>query len=444
MGSIYSNAYLVISADGASCCTDGFLPEEEDYSWEIVYRQPFSEGNEDAEVVRLAREVDASEHQRKPYNSRSLDIEALSQRGWSMQECILPHRILHFTEEELIWECSTDCACECGNTRIHNLWKHHDYNLINDPRIQHVDERPYFNVHIDDFLRGKSAESTCWIWERLMEQYSQRFLTLPGDKIAAISGLARLFQKSLGASPTDYIAGLWKTDLPICLLWHVTGSSTPSRPVEWRAPSWSWASVDGGVGFFNERYQFSFRPHVRIEECVSEPVSVDPFGKVRKAKIRIAGDLVPVTLEVRAESKSAYKGQFVGHSGKPPKAFEDLNVTVRADGESYEILPDVRLESDTYDTCVEGYYCLRIGNTYDSMKDIYSSIKDLYDLRNNVELPRAGERCWWLVLQRAVGASEDGNGDLFRRFGIGMFDSSSRTVDIFPTRPLYQTHVTLI
>ena len=421
MGSIYSNAHLVISVDGASCCTDGFLPREENYSWKTVHRQP-SEDSGNSEVIRLARKMDGSERRLRSYDTFSLHSEPLSQRGWTMQECILPRRILHFTEKELIWECSTNCECQCRKTYSHNLWKHHDYNLINDPRIRHNDENRGFSVHIDDFLRGRTVQSTCWIWERLIEQYSRRFLTLPSDKIAAISGLAKLFQKTLHVSPTDYLAGLWKIDLPICLLWYVTGSPPPSRPEEWRAPTWSWASIDGGVGFFNERYQFSFKSHVRVGECFCDPMSVDPFGKVRKARIKIVGDLVPVILEVKATSAAAYDGQFVGSCGKPPKAFEDIIATVCAGGESYEILPDLRLECGTYNTCAEDYFCLHLGNTFSLLK--------------------AGERCWWLVLHRIVGASDEG--DFFRRIGIGSFDSSSRVVDMFPKAAGYGAEVILI
>src|SRR5439155_453672 len=37
----------------------------------------------------------------------------LSSRGWALQEGILAPRILHFTAEELAWECMTQTQCEC-------------------------------------------------------------------------------------------------------------------------------------------------------------------------------------------------------------------------------------------------------------------------------------------------------------------------------------------
>jgi hypothetical protein len=271
-----------------------------------------------------------------------------------MQEGILPNRILHFTQRELIWECSTYFACECGNAHEHNLWKQRDYSLVNDPRTDLLDKEDGFSVHIDNFLRGRTAQSLSWIWERMIEQYSERSLTVPGDKLAAISGLAKLFEKSLSTLPHGYIAGMWKVDIPICLLWYVTGSPAPSRPEEWRAPSWSWASIDGSIGFFIERYQFSFESNIRVEEYVCEPLSVDPFGKICNAKMKMVGCLVPVRLEVKSKTPSSCGGQYGGGCGQAPRVFEDLRVTVVTKNDQYEILPDLRLELGTYGVCTEG------------------------------------------------------------------------------------------
>jgi hypothetical protein len=38
----------------------------------------------------------------------------LYSRGWCFQERLLSFRSLHFTKEELVWECQKDTWCECG------------------------------------------------------------------------------------------------------------------------------------------------------------------------------------------------------------------------------------------------------------------------------------------------------------------------------------------
>jgi hypothetical protein len=73
--------------------------------------------------------------------------------------------------------------------------------------------------------------------------YSRRAITHKKDRLIALSGLAKIIQKS---TKMKYIAGLWKNTLALDLLW--TPSKTPSsRPQEYIAPSWSWAAIDNGV-----------------------------------------------------------------------------------------------------------------------------------------------------------------------------------------------------
>jgi hypothetical protein len=81
----------------------------------------------------------------------------------------------------------------------------------------------------------------------LVKSFSQRNLTMPDDKLPALSGIATEFCK---VSRDDYNASLWKSNLAEQLLWHQIGEN-PRRglPPAYRAPSWSWAAVDGRVSF---------------------------------------------------------------------------------------------------------------------------------------------------------------------------------------------------
>jgi hypothetical protein len=74
-----------------------------------------------------------------------------------------------------------------------------------------------------------------------VEMYTASNLTKPTeDKFLAISKLARKI-----GPPKDYVAGLWKPVLSRQLWWQTGDNCT--RPAEWRAPSWSWASIDSLV-----------------------------------------------------------------------------------------------------------------------------------------------------------------------------------------------------
>jgi hypothetical protein len=78
-----------------------------------------------------------------------------------------------------------------------------------------------------------------------VEEYSHRDLTYSTDKLPAISGIAVAVSNNLGS----YMAGLWSANIRECLGWKVIGDECRKAPREYRAPSWSWAAVDGRVSY---------------------------------------------------------------------------------------------------------------------------------------------------------------------------------------------------
>ncbi|KAF4617967.1 hypothetical protein G7Y89_g15015 [Cudoniella acicularis] len=67
-------------------------------------------------------------------------------------------------------------------------------------------------------------------------------VTFVSDKLVAIFGVARLFSSRFR---TTYIAGMWKEEFIPQLLWHVRIQSPFDKTINtYRAPSWSWASID--------------------------------------------------------------------------------------------------------------------------------------------------------------------------------------------------------
>ena len=83
-------------------------------------------------------------------------------------------------------------------------------------------------------------------WNSIVEYYSCCNLTYANkDKFIAISGVVDLF-KSIGGRGR-YLAGLWEVDFFRHLVWEV--SDNAQYPQSYRAPSWSWASIDSGVHY---------------------------------------------------------------------------------------------------------------------------------------------------------------------------------------------------
>ena len=396
MSKIYANALFSIAADVSEDCTHGFLGKQSGSArWK---RFSHSHNIGATPGIGFVRKASNYKHE----NARALTESALSRRGWALQESILPSRILHFTAEEIVWECNTHCQCECG---------HPDYYFVKlvSRGITTTSRMPNSTVsygyedeedtsrHINYFLSRRTSQTTYWAWQTIVEYYTQRQLTNHADKLSALSGLARLIVDSLRIEPGGYLAGLWKSELAQGLLWHVKGPSVPRRYTEYRAPSWSWASILGGVKYFAEYYQFKFEEDILILEASCEASPLDPTGRVKSGYIILSGRIEPVELLVKRAVPGASK--YVGYNGAACQAHKGqiVYVTGSHSREAFEVLLDERMEFGSWDS---GYYCLQIGTTHD---------------------PREGDgRLWWLVLRKKV--SDVGNGDdtfAFERVGIG-------------------------
>jgi len=98
------------------------------------------------------------------------DSGPLRLRAWALQEREFSHRIVHFAQNVLLWECRTAKACS-------NLpWE--EFQLT-DP-----------SYYSDKVRNRHLSESTNW-WIAIQD-YTQRYLTFDTDKLPAISGLAHL------------------------------------------------------------------------------------------------------------------------------------------------------------------------------------------------------------------------------------------------------------
>jgi hypothetical protein len=81
------------------------------------------------------------------------------------------------------------------------------------------------------------------IWHQCVDEFSKRALTVPSDKLPAMAGLAAVINdETVG----DYLAGIWSKNIGTGLAWARVYSLLSPAPV-YRAPSWSWASIDGNI-----------------------------------------------------------------------------------------------------------------------------------------------------------------------------------------------------
>lgn len=205
---------------------------------------------------------------------------SLMSRAWVYQERLLAPRILYFGEE-LSWECRQSSACECLEA-----------------------SQGTKSNHSSSLLPGFSRQILHLLWQDIVQGFTSLQLSYEEDRLPAISGLAQQFQRRLKSA---YLAGLWKDNIVVDLLWHAfpeDGSGVEryktKKPKKWRAPSWSWASIEGPV-LFDRPYDFadhfavseadtvSMRHRVEIISAECTPSSLDPTGTVAAGSIVIKG-----------------------------------------------------------------------------------------------------------------------------------------------------------
>ena len=154
----------------------------------------------------------------------------LNKRGWVFQERMMAPRIVHFTKDQVFWECDSLEASEVL------------------PRGVPGSRRALPGIGIS--RATSTTEMKAW-WYDIVENYSLTSLTFADDRLLAVSALAKRCCERLGLHGSQYLAGMWRDDLPLSLLWSLyTGSETAgpvpatSQGTEMKhAPSWSWASV---------------------------------------------------------------------------------------------------------------------------------------------------------------------------------------------------------
>ncbi|KAE9373586.1 HET-domain-containing protein [Stipitochalara longipes BDJ] len=191
----------------------------------------------------------------------------LASRGWAVQERLLPRRTVSFCQTQVFWTCNELKACET-----------------------------FPNGYPDGYQEDK-ADQKLWPitrkeWKTIVGIYSGCSIKFGKDKLVALSGLARLMQEE---SSVEYLAGLWRKDLEIQLRWEVLNPDRGNRPAEYRAPSWSWASIDGTVripkrGDLTE-YTDQQIINVTVRKVEVQPLSSEnPFGEIQSATLRLRCD----------------------------------------------------------------------------------------------------------------------------------------------------------
>lgn len=216
-----------------------------------------------------------------------IENSALCSRAWVLQERVLSPRILHFTVQQLFWECQTLDACDAYPTGIYKTKGTAHFKRFSFETWKY--ERG-IGPHIAD------KNNAYLIWSQLVSRYTNATLTRESDKLIAIGGLAARFQAHFG-SLDQYLCGLWKSQLPAQLLWKVVQLPKAHYPQDYRAPSWSWASVDGHIDTPHQNSEFDIL-HVDILDSTVKYAKDNLGLGVEHGRLRLRGFIIALSRNI--------------------------------------------------------------------------------------------------------------------------------------------------
>jgi hypothetical protein len=313
MGDIYHHSTLTVVAVSASAVAEGFLRPKPRPIVELPYLCPDGSPG----TVQLARQP-----------MISLWNETIYTRGWCLQEYLLSGRLLLFTDSEVLWSCQDEPFIQSENTHVlydasyptHSrypfrrlpgsifLAERHAAAVVHDqvePEGKSALERQRLEQHIsklgldiqpEEKLDGKALEDFI-VWTTIVLNYSNRRLTYAFDRLPALAGVAERFQNAW--PDQQYLAGLWSSHFIEQLSWHhssYTQGESLHRPPSCGSPSWSWASVEGPIGF---EFKWGIQPGktripgAELISSVIEPLEKSfPLGNVRSGHAILEAQMV--------------------------------------------------------------------------------------------------------------------------------------------------------
>ncbi|RSL75878.1 hypothetical protein CEP51_010471 [Fusarium floridanum] len=283
MGHVYENAEVTIAASRAERVQEGFLQDltpygrkKQDWVFKIHYRD-------------LTGQISPIIIAPKYFRPR---VDYLSKRAWAFQERLLSRRILEYSGACVHWTCQShnDCDRRGGKCSVDELKK---------------------RTKISRGLLYHNEAVTVGTWHTLVDEFSNRSLTFPEDRLPAIGGIA----ERLGLqSKNQYLAGIWQSHLPGGLLWivdtYAKGSPQPQAST-YVAPSWSWASTNRPIK--GHVFTHSGIPQVDILGVnVKAPEKGATYGMVISGSLILRGFVTPVDWKLPSETETYINGTISG------------------------------------------------------------------------------------------------------------------------------------
>ncbi|RFU31167.1 hypothetical protein B7463_g5190, partial [Scytalidium lignicola] len=293
MADIYLNAFLVVGASNSSADYDGFLHERPEPDM-VKFNHTLSDGTNTYLGLQLLPPTSrrwAMINSPETSNMDPLGDEPLTHRAWCLQERYLARRMVLYGSAQVFWECAELLAAQDGDSVVRADDYLQELKATASVKPTIFEPRP----DGDDMVNYRA-------WYKMVEKYMSCAITQGTDRLPALAGLASAVASS---SHDEYLAGIWRNGMIEGLLWSKaeSGKSSLKRPDTYRAPSWSWVSVEGKVQFtvynFFQRclWKRGIADYEALAKCVDYGITTDGeniYGGVKSGYLRITAPLLRV------------------------------------------------------------------------------------------------------------------------------------------------------
>ena len=347
MADTYTNAVVTIAADQSTDCHGGILAERPVEEVDLLPIHLSSTCHCTSCTVFARRQRDRN----YPFISHSagharLLRGGLHARGWTLQERLLPRRVLHFTPSELAWECAKEVSCECrltgtvpGQYLIFRRAFVNGMNLIHpttpstEPSAMSAEvstqclsstrDKPSTTSPSAELLRqihgplyteagGDPSGIVQLHWNLVVFEFTARTLTFATDRLAALAGIADLLCRRTGQ---EYYFGVLSAHAVRGLLWrnrrHTNRKRPSARLARGFAPSWSFGSVTGRVSFVPNPERFTLLRLTAEVKGITRRLAneANRYGS-GTGTVEVEGCVVPVRVEEQGRDETERKGEF--------------------------------------------------------------------------------------------------------------------------------------
>jgi hypothetical protein len=396
IAAIYSQAALMLSAEVAEDAGSGIFHERR------VFYSP-----------ALGRNKDKYLRQRLLRWTSQIEESPLARQGWGIVERMLAPRILHITKRQLIWECASGFQFEASGipdkvTGSGQIRERYVKGVV-QPYIERLFQGQVKGAgDVGDEVEISTRVARLEAWHRCVDTFSNGSVSVPSDKLLTMAPLAAVINDgTLG----DYIAGIWSSDIAFGLCWSRPYFLLRPAP-EYRAPSWSWASVDGTVSSHALAW-----PQDLMQEHAKDPSWLKKYQpRLVSHHITLADPQHPYG-HVLDSSHILVKGSCIGLKTltRELRGKEDFRLTLVLDQSqmfdcsccSPRSADTQKTDEDKFSSEIEHYFCMVIQGDAWRVEEGYDSRRGFCDLLILKSLDEAEVLMRVGILRISVASSTD-------------------------------------